>query len=230
MVACPICGSAIIVTKQQVRADDEAATLVSVCPVHGTIGNVALKYMCGFNRDKLVCRPDIVVTHDNTVELWTINESGYQELVNGRPIYLYTVRVYHPSTLPQCEGSFMSVISTVTIRCTRYQCHRHFNHPLYNTSLGLPDGIVTMVIARSVIGPVTVQTMSMHEGMYDSSLIMNRPINCMYDIISDNNGIVMMYYTVSGSGYYAVDTIGTDEIKINNHCNNSSPVYQMMIH
>ena len=42
---CPICKETLVESGQQLRADDEESTLVSLCPVHGKIGTTVKQYI-----------------------------------------------------------------------------------------------------------------------------------------------------------------------------------------
>jgi hypothetical protein len=56
---CPICGLTLARERQQLRQDDEPATLVIGCPDHGSAAELAVRFRSGTNRDGLGRIPSI---------------------------------------------------------------------------------------------------------------------------------------------------------------------------
>jgi hypothetical protein len=56
---CPICGSVLVHELKQLRQDDEPATLVVGCPVHGSAAELAIRFRSNARHSDLIRQPSI---------------------------------------------------------------------------------------------------------------------------------------------------------------------------
>ena len=155
---CPICGQAIVTTSQQTRADDEPSTLVSLCPIHGSIGEIASRYIRLSDHNVIDHTPSLTSTQRDLLNTYNIESRPSSEWVECPSLVLCKVKVSKPVTFPNEQHEYLSIQLPSVIDGIHYITNRYFSHPLFNMGLNYEDGIGSITISTSNLGPFTIET------------------------------------------------------------------------
>jgi hypothetical protein len=165
---CPICGQVIVTTSQQIRADDEPSTLVSLCPIHGSIGEIASRHLRLADHNVIDQNPSLTSTRESLLNTYSIPFDPSGAWVEGPPLVLCRVRVSQPTVFPSELNRYLSIQLPSVINGIRYITTRYFSHPLFNKGFNYKDGIGCVTMSTGKLGPFTIETVRLVSGLVRS--------------------------------------------------------------
>jgi hypothetical protein len=200
MHCCHICGLPIETKYEQFRSDDEPATLVSMCAVHAPIGDICRLYTSSSGVDVVNPNPEFTAAHNNTVEQYTVKSHGNEQWVDGSTIYTASVDVLNCMYSEQNIASYVALNSYANVDRMDLLCLRYLNHPLYNQILGYEDGIGCVTFNSEVVGPVSVTSAKLLNGLSHTITLSDlHTITCQWMCIFSADANAVVCYENTGS-------------------------------
>ena len=192
---CPICGSQIVSRSAQFRSDDEAATLVSMCPIHGTIGNLCKIYMEHNESSVIDTNPDLCPSNNASSTTEVIKGNVRESWIEDGEFYAMKLDVGSSTEMEFKSGEYMSAKIKCTILGKSYLCTKYLSHPLYGSFESDGSGIGVVVQSSTNIGPLVVQRIRLMEGML-SNIYTNDITSVKYDYVNvhKNGNSTSIYY------------------------------------
>lgn len=106
---CPICGAQIVFKSEQFRSDDEPSTLVSMCPLHGTVGNLCKLYLRSQRSSTITVCSTLCPSDVPQRPTYTINRNSTESWVDDAVFYVMKVDIINPVMLDVISAKHISV-------------------------------------------------------------------------------------------------------------------------
>lgn len=192
---CPICNLTIEVRSEQFRADDEPATLVSMCPNHGTVGSLCMSYVASKDSSVITTCPRLRPSSEYESETFYIRSSDCQNFTDQENFFVVEVALDNPIVMELKLSSHIRLESPTRIDKHLGSCTRHFCHPLYNITLGHSDGTGIAVMVRETLGPLEIKTIRLVTGLSKTIELGELPLieSEWFEIVSRSSGSSICY-------------------------------------
>ena len=200
-------------TSQQIRADNEPSTLVSLCPTHGSIGEIACRYIRLSNHVVIDHNPSLTSTQRCLLNTYSIQSLPSSQWVECSSLVLCRLRVSQPVTFPSEWHQYLSIQLPSAIDGIHYITNRHFSHPLFNISLNYEDGIGCITMSTSTLGPFTIETVRLVSGLDRSvhNIAELESTKCYFELRHyPERHCTLVYSDRIGNEQYEIACIGLD--------------------
>jgi hypothetical protein len=213
MYCCPICGRAIETKFEQFRSDDEPATLVSKCPIHGSIGNVCRLYSECANDQIVDSKPEFsAMGCSSTLKEYTIKPGETEQWVDKAMIYVASVDILNCVYSDSDTASYITLSSFANVDRINLLCARHYNHPLYNHTLGYEDGIGCVIFSSKNVGPVSISSVRLLDGLSHTIKLSDLHIvECQWMCLVSTEAEFVVCYESTGSNVSKLVSISNEK-------------------
>lgn len=202
---CSTCNSKIISKSEQFRSDDEPSTLVSMCPVHGTIGSLFKLYLESSNKVVVTTSSKLQRSHTLGSPTYVINRNSTESYIDNCEYYMIRVDISDPKVPYMTSTKHVSVKTSCVIHGKSYLCTRHFSHPLCNHCKGYEDGIGTVIESKNTLGPFLVTKIRVLVGVTIDIHTKDLPIvDCEYAMMYDDGHSISVCYKNEDAHHFSI--------------------------
>ena len=184
---CPICGSQIVSRSEQFRSDDEPATLVSMCPKHGTVGSLCKLYLESSSNVVIDTSSRLQPTLVSGPSTHTLSAESTESWVIDCDFYTIKVDISNSNLPDMLPCKYMSVQTNCIIDNRSCMCTRYSDHPLYNHCRNYENGIGFVTQSRTSVGPFLINKIRVLSGITIDVHMKDPPfVNCSYAVMCND--------------------------------------------
>jgi len=179
--------------------------LVSLCPLHGTVGNLCKLYLNSLDNVTPTVPAKLQPSLALEAPTHTVNRNCTESWIDDCDYYTIKVDICNPRVPNMLPITHTSVKTSCIIDGKPYMCTRYFWHPLYNYCKFYENGIGIVTQSRSNVGPFSINKIKVLSGMTTNVHTKDLPmIDCECAIIYSSEDSTSICYKNKHADYFSI--------------------------